>query len=180
MRQVYLRIANEYAKKRTEQRETKPRGHLQKDDWKDIANKVFKNNVKPLSFIACRKIMSLPEVRNIANTRIMQLLDEQGLGESAGAELLKESIDLAKDQKNAKLLFEQSKYVNELAGLAPSKTVVTETRQINSNLEDNYNKAKHTITVSKQINGAGNVESGQKTRQNIFGDAENEPSTNEC
>ena len=171
MRTVQYKILNEYARKRVElSKERSKRGQLRVKDWSDIANKVYKDEVKPLSWIQCRKVMNMPEVKKLSELRIVQLLDEYGLTENKSSELIEESIKIAKKQENAKLLLEQAKYLNELRGFAPNKTVITESRQYKggdiegiSTIIDKEVESKRKITVSTTVN---NIENEEKTREN--------------
>ena len=178
MRTVEYKIANEYAKTKLRLMNEKQRRPLRNEEYKEIANRVYGSEVKPLHFMGVKKHMNKPEVKKLAENRIMQLLDEYGLTENKSSELIEESIKIAKKQENAKLLLEQAKYLNELRGLAPNKTVISETRQFTgSDLLNNYTEAKKTIKVSKEVN-SNNLENGQETRQNTSVDSENEQETN--
>ena len=160
---VEIKTANAYAKHRLN---TTIGRQLKRDEWKAIAKEVYQDKYAPLSYIRCRRIMNQPEVKKLAENRIMQLLDEYGLTENKSSELIEESIKLAKKQENAKLLLEQAKYLNELRGLAPNKTVISETRQFTgSDLLNNYTEAKKTVKISKEIS-SNNLENEEKTREN--------------
>lgn len=154
------KIVNEYAKYVI----SKDSNKLNNNDWKQIAHNVYKDKVKPLHFMTCKKRLRMPEIAKKAENRVIQLLDQAGLTETKSTELIDESIKLAKKQENAKLLLEQAKYLNELRGLAPNKTVVTETRSYNSDLtgiSDVISKEKETkrkLTVSTTINNGSENE----------------------
>lgn len=159
MRLVHLKIANEYAKNRVKVKDIKPRGYLRNEDWKEIAKNVYKEDVKPLSWIQCRKSMNMPEVKQLAELKIMDLLDKKGLTADKSLDLIKESIEMAKETKNAKLLFEQAKYLNEQHGLQRAKTVITESRSYKnedlgsiSGTIDRAIEEKRKITVSTTLN----------------------------
>lgn len=161
MRTVHYKIANEYAKLRVNRNKAY---RITNNEWKEIAKNVYKDDIKPLSWVQCRKSMNMPEVQKVASLRIMQLLDEKGLTANKTIDLLNESIEMAKDQKNSKLLFEQSKYLAQQQGIEREKTVVTETRSYNSDLtgiSDVISKEKETkrkLTVSTTINNGSENE----------------------
>lgn len=155
-----IKLANEYAKLVIAR---KHKRNITNKEYQELATKVYPT-VTNLTYLRAKRTLNNAEVKNLAENRIMQLLDEYGLTEKKSSELIDESIKLAKKQENAKLLLEQAKYLNELRGLAPNKTVITESRSYNSDLtgiSDVISKEKETkrkLTVSTTVSNNGDNE----------------------
>lgn len=172
MRYENIKIINEYAKYCINKQSNK----LNNDDWKQIAVNVFKDNVKPLHFLQCKRRLNMPEIQKAANNRIMQLLDEQGIVETEGIDTLKLVKEFAVNDKNAKLLLDYAKYLNELRGLAPNKTVITESRSYNSDLSGINNTIDRAISDKRKVTISTTVNNSDK----LANYSENESTTNEC
>lgn len=155
MRLVHNKIANEYAKKRIIENRTQ----LNTQDYKDIAVRIYGENVKPLSYIQCRKAMSMPEVKKIAELRIMDLLERNNIKPDKPFDLLKKAEEIATKKENSSDLIKIADKYLELHDLKPNKTVIKETRQYNntdlSTIEGTISKeleSKRKVTVSTTVN----------------------------
>lgn len=154
MRQIDFKIAHAYAKHRI----IKDSGRFTNNDWQQVARMVYKDDVKPLHYIRCRKTMNMPEVMKLAENRIMQLLDENGIGEDYAVKLLKDAEMIAKEKKEANNLIKIADIMLELRKQKPEKVRIQESRTFKgdnlsevSNSIDKAIEEKRKITVSTTV-----------------------------
>ena len=116
-----LKIINNYAK-RVIKRDTKK---LNKDDWNEIGKDIIPNE-RIRAYYTKKIVMSNLE---LANSKILDLLNKAGISASKPLEIYKEAYKIAKEDKDVKELIKIADRYIELHDLKPQKVNITETRK---------------------------------------------------
>lgn len=160
MKYEELRTIKEYAKLCVKKGKTK----LNENDWKEIAANVYGEKLKPLHYMRCRKVINTPDIKKIAELRIIELLDKQGMGEDYALTLLKDAEKIAKDKGEANNLIKIADIMLDLRQHKPSKVKVTESRTYNNadlgNIDKTISDAqadKRKVTVTTTLTQPNDV-----------------------
>lgn len=143
-----IQIINNYADRILEKKSKL----LNWDDWKIIGRdiKTVNESIKPA--IAKRIVMSNIET---ANQRVLAILAKNNISENTAFEILNDALKIAKEKENSSDMIKIAKELIEIQDMKPNKVKVTETRQITSNLQSNFDKASgetRKITVQRDVN----------------------------
>lgn len=143
MKILDAKLINNYANRVLQRQTTK----LNKDDWNIIASDLLpEHKLRP--FIAKKKVMSNIE---IANRRIMDILNKNGINENTPFELLNEATKIAKEKQNSSDLIKIAKELVEIQDLKPQKVTISESRQQIDYSNMLPEKTKKTISTTKTV-----------------------------
>jgi len=142
MRILEAKLINNYAKQVIERNTTK----LNKKDWNIIADGLLPES-KVKTFYAKKIIMSNID---IANSRILDLLNKAGISASKPLEIYEEAYKIAKTNQDVKELIKIADRYIELHDLKPQKIQITESRK--SVDYDKLLPETKTQTISTTVN----------------------------
>jgi len=154
---------------------------LTKDQWKEVGLTYRPTAQYPEYTV--KRFLENEQVKDYANSELIKVLTDNGITLDFLTKEKKQLLELSKENKQLSVTLRTIESFENNLGL--NQTVkVSETRQISSNLEDNYNRAKQIITITSARQGQSGqsdegqrAENGEKTRENTSEDAENEQKT---
>ena len=136
----------------------------------------FRPNSEILQVEQVKSFLRNDQVQQIANLELAKVLSLNGISLDFLIKEKKDLLSLSKENKQLSVTLKTIESFENNLGLN-NKVTISETRQTNSNLEQNYEKAKASLTVTKEISSnipAINGDNGEKTRENTSRDVENE------
>ena len=148
MRILEAKLVNNYANRVIQRNTTK----LNKNDWNIIAGDLLPES-KVKTFYAKKIVMSNID---LANKRIMDILNQNNITENTPFELLNKAREIAENKENSSDLIKIAKELIEIQDLKPQKVQYSETRK-----EINYDnmlpeQVTKKITTSKNVNNSEN------------------------
>jgi hypothetical protein len=158
MRILEAKIINRYADKVLQRNTTK----LNKNDWNEIGKDLIPND-KTRSFYSKKIVMSNIEV---ANSRILAILSNNGIDENKPFQLLKKAEEIAISKDNSGDLIKIAKELIEIQDLKPQKIQYSETRK-----DIDYNNMLPQ-QVSKTISTTKSLDNSIKDKQTSSGNDE--------
>lgn len=143
MRYLDAKIINNYAKRVLQRKTTK----LNKLDWDIIGKDLIKND-KTRAFYSKKIVMSNIE---LANKRVMAILESNGINENTPFELLNKAKDIAISKDNSSDLIKIARELIELQDLKPQKVQISETRKEIDYTNMLPEQVSKTISTTKTI-----------------------------
>jgi hypothetical protein len=143
MRYLEAKIINNYANRVIARKTTL----LNKDDWNIIGQGLIKND-KTRAFYSKKIVMSNIE---IANSRIMAILQTNGIDENKPFQLLKKAEEIAINKENSGDLIKIAKELIEIQDLKPQRVQISEQHKSIDYTNMIPNKVTKTISMTKSL-----------------------------
>ena len=92
-------------------------------------------------------------VKVTADNQLALLIREYKIPDPA--KIVKRALKIANKKEDAPTMLKIADWIADVSELKPNKIKITESRQINSNLQDNFQKAQNDkvkVTVSTEVN----------------------------
>lgn len=99
-----------------------------------------------------KNFLKQDEVKQVSNIELAKIMEHKGITLDFIVDEQKELLELSKKEKQLNVTHKVIESFKNDLGLN-NKVTISETRQTNSNLVDNFNKAKQTITVTSEKQG---------------------------
>ncbi len=148
---------------------------LTKQQLEELAT-IFRPNADlGLAINKVKSFLKNEEVKSIADSDLRGKLSLNGIDLDFIIKEQKNLLELSKNEKQYSVTHKVIESLKTDLGLN-NKIKITETRQTNSNLSDNYNKAvteKNKQSITTSINMPVNSDNEEKTRGNTTGNSEN-------